>query len=121
MERGGKIRFTQTFDVASKWIDEFGRPVRASVNGQRFAVASNALHLRDVKDESFAIHVSTGDIPAEFPLDVQVYDLLAAQWIYTLQINAEHLHQIWGLALSPNGNNLAIDSGGVIHVFALPR
>src|SRR5882724_9059208 len=45
MERGGKIRFTQTFDVASKWIDEFGRPVRASVNGQRFAVASNALHL----------------------------------------------------------------------------
>jgi WD40 repeat protein len=120
MERGGKVRFAQTFDVANKWIDEFGRPVRSSANGQRFAVASNALHLRGVKDESFAIHVSTGDIPAEFPLDVQIYDLSAAQWIYTLQINADHLRQIWGLALSPNGNNLAIDSGGTIQVFSVP-
>jgi hypothetical protein len=120
MERGGKIRFIQTFDVATKWLDEFGRPVRASANGQRFAVASNALHLRGVKDESFAIHVSTGDIPAEFPLDVQVYDLPAAQWIYTLQINADHLKQIWGLALSPDGEKLAIDSGGTIQFFSLP-
>ena len=121
MERGGKVRFTQTFDVANKWIDEFGRPVRSSANGQRFAVASNALHLRGVKDESFAIHVSTGDIPAEFPLDVQVYDLTAAQWIYTLQINADHLPRIWGLALSPDGNRLAIDSGGAIQIYSLPQ
>ena len=68
-----------------------------------------------------AVHMSTGDIPAEFPSDVQVYDLTAAQWIYTLEIKAERLHQIWGLALSPNGNNLAIDSGGTIQVFALPK
>jgi hypothetical protein len=68
-----------------------------------------------------AVHMSTGDIPAEFPLDVQVYDVAAAQWVYTLEIKSEHLHQIWGLALSPNGNNLAVDSGGVIQIFALPK
>jgi hypothetical protein len=67
-----------------------------------------------------AVHMSTGDIPAEFPLDVQVFDLSAAQWIYTLQIESDHLHKIWGLALSPSGNQLAIDSGGTIQVFALP-
>ena len=120
MDRAGKIKLTQKFDVASNWIDEFGRPVRSSANGQRFAVASNALKLPATKDASFAIHVSTGDIPAEFPYDVKVYDLQAAQWIYTLQINADHLRQIWGLALSPSGEKLAIDSRGTIQVFALP-
>jgi hypothetical protein len=120
MDRAGKIKFTQKFDVATKWIDEFGRPIRPSANGQRFAVASNALKLPAAKDASFAIHVSTGDIPAEFPLDVQIYDLPAAKWIYTLRINADHLRQIWGLALSPSGEKLAIDSGGAIQLFAVP-
>ncbi len=120
MDRAGKIKFTQKFDVATKWLDEFGRPIRPSANGQRFAVASNALKVPATKDASFAIHVSTGDIPAEFPLDVQIYDLPAAKWIYTLEINPERLHQIWGLALSPSGEKLAIDSGGTIHVFVLP-
>jgi hypothetical protein len=120
MDRAGKIRFTQKFDVATKWIDEFGRPIRPSANGQRFAVASNALKLPAAKDASFAIHVSTGDIPAEFPLDVQIYDLPAAKWIYTLEINPQHLHQIWGLALSPDAEKLAIDSGGTIQIFVLP-
>jgi hypothetical protein len=120
MDRAGKIKLTQKFDVANKWIDEFGRPIRPSANGQRFAVASNALKLPATKDASFAIHVSTGDIPAEFPKEVEIYDLRAAQWIYTLQINTVHLSQIWGLALSPCGEKLAIDSGGTIQVFSLP-
>jgi hypothetical protein len=55
------------------------------------------------------------------PLDIEVFDLSAAQWIYTLRINPDQLHQIWGLALSPNGNQLALDSGGAIQVFALPH
>ena len=67
-----------------------------------------------------AVHISTGDIPAEMPLDVEVCDLAASQWIYTLQINSEHLRKVWGLALSPNGNKLAIDSGGTIQIFPLP-
>jgi hypothetical protein len=49
-----------------------------------------------------------------------VYDLSAAQWIYTLRINPEHLHQVWGLALSPNAQKLAIDSGGTIQICTLP-
>jgi hypothetical protein len=121
IDRAGRIMFTQNFDVATKWIDEFGRPVHAAANGKRFAVASNALKAPTSKDGTFAIHVSTGDIPAEFPLDVQIYDLSAAKWIYTLQINSKRLHQIWGLALSPNGNSLAIDSGGTVQVFTLPK
>jgi hypothetical protein len=54
------------------------------------------------------------------PLYIEVYDLSVAQWIYTLRIDAERLRRVWGLALSPNGNNLAIDSGDAIQVFALP-
>jgi hypothetical protein len=154
VDRAGKVSFTQDLYSKEKWLDEFGRPVRSSANGRRFAVAFNLSPFarpdftsgengsRTVVDptssadeqraayanaqsraahaSAVAIHMSTGDIPAEMPLDVEVYDLAAAQWIYTLQINSEHLHQIWGLALSPNGNQLAIDSGGVIQIFALP-
>jgi len=154
VDRAGKVRFTQTFSFEDKWIDEFGRPVRSSANGQRFAIAANAAlapapattgatsgdghffgldattaltELRVANAEArrrarltFAVHMTTGDLPAEFPLDIEVYDLPAARWIYTLQINAEHMRQIWGLALSPSGEKLAIDSGGVIQTFALP-
>ncbi len=151
LDRAGKVRFTQEFSATVEWIDELGRPVRPSANGLRVAIASNKSHLqsehfvppsassgvppqtveeqqraanlavRSGANNATAVHMSTGDIPAEFPSDVQIYDLTASQWIYTLEIKAERLHQIWGLALSPNGNNLAIDSGGTIQLFALPK
>jgi hypothetical protein len=54
------------------------------------------------------------------PLDIEVFDLSAAQWIYTLRINPQNLHQIWGLALSPSAKKLAIDSGGAIQIYSLP-
>ena len=154
VDRTGKVSFAQDFFAKEKWIDELGRPVRASANGQRFAIATNLSPFArsDFQTganrgpvgadptasgeeqragfanaqalaafaKSVAIHMSTGDIPGEMPLDVEVYDLSAGQWIYTLQINADRLHQIWGLALSPNAEKLAIDSGGTIQVFALP-
>jgi hypothetical protein len=153
VDRAGNVRFTQDFSPTVEWIDELGRPVRPSANGQRVAIASNksdfpasspfvggnvnidranpnasadeqraeAAKAHNRASKTTAVHMSTGDIPAESPSDVQIYDLAAAQWIYSLEIKAEHLHQIWGLALSPNGNNLAIDSGGTIQVFALPK
>lgn len=154
VDRAGKVRFTQDFSPTVEWIDELGRPVRPSANGQRVALVSNksggssegpshvgfetngshvdqnssgadqraaALAARSRAGRATAIHMSTGDIPAEFPLAIQVLDVTASQWIYTLEIKAEHLHQVWGLALSPNGNNLAIDSGGTIQIFTLPK
>jgi hypothetical protein len=115
----GKVTFTQNFIPRERWIDELGRPVRASANGQRFAIVTNrSPFARNAR--SGAIHISTGDIPAEMPLDIEVFDLSAAQWIYTLRINDENLHQIWGLALSPNAKKLAIDSGGTIQIYTLP-
>lgn len=64
--------------------------------------------------------MSTGDMPAAFPDHIDAYDLTTGQWFYTLQIKGSRLKQIWGLALSPNGEKLAVDSGGVIQVYALP-
>jgi hypothetical protein len=154
VDRTGKVRFAQDYNSRDKWIDEFGRPLRASLNGQRFAVASNRSPIghQDSKPRinengngidvtltgydatvvssnsqsrfayisPLAIHMMTGDLPAEFPFDVEIYDVPSAQWIYTLQINSDHLHQIWGLTLSPSAEKLAIDSGGTIQVFSLP-
>jgi hypothetical protein len=120
VDRTGKVGFTQHFYLEYKWIDEFGRPVRASADGQRFAIASNMPPDLVNKQHVLGLHMSTGDIPAEFPLDIEVYDLPAAQWIYTLQINADHFQKLWGFALSPSGQKLALDSGGVIYAFALP-
>ena len=122
VDRAGKVRFTAYLSPEVKWIDEFGRPVRASANGHRFAVATNITreHSRNSFGFSVAMHMSTLDLPAELPYDVEVYDLNAERAIYTMQINVNHLGKIWGLALSPNSNNLAIDSGGAIQVFVLP-
>jgi hypothetical protein len=119
VDRAGKVTFSQDFNPREKWIDELGRPVRASANGQRFAIVTNRSPFTR-RSTATAIHISTGDIPAEMPLDIEVFDLSASQWIYTLQISAEHLHKVWGLALSPNGKNLAVDSGGAIQIFPLP-
>jgi hypothetical protein len=119
VDGAGKITFSQNFIPRERWIDELGRPLRPSANGQRFAVVTNRSPFAR-NTQATAIHMSTGDIPAEMPLDIEVYDLSAAQWIYTLRINPEHLHQVWGLALSPNAQKLAIDSGGTIQIYMLP-
>ena len=120
VDRAGKLSFVWDFVPQERWIDELGRPLRSSANGQRFAIVTNRSPFTR-RGPPTAIHISTGDIPAEMPLDIEVCDLAAAQWIYTLRVNPERLQKIWGLALSPSGNNLAIDSGGTIQIFALPK
>jgi hypothetical protein len=107
-----------------EWIDVVGRPVRTSANGQRFAVAIN-LPPTDLKGKKAAIHAFLGDVPAAFPSHVDVFDLPLGQWIYTLKNktsgpSAQRLQQIWGLALSPSGDKLVIDSGGVVQAYVLP-
>jgi hypothetical protein len=118
--------------MAGEWISTLGRPVRTSANGERFAVAMNAPQTAGTADALFA-----EALPAVDPSHVDVYDLpsglqkliptrqcyLDAQcdwWIYKLT-NVKHQFQhIWGFGLSPNGEKLVIDSGGVIQVYSLP-
>jgi hypothetical protein len=107
-----------------EWIDIVGRPVRTSSNGERFAVAIN-WPPPGVKGKKSAIHAFLGDVPAAYPSHVDVFDLPLGQWIYILNnrknVPSSHqFQQIWGLALSPSGDKLAIDSGGVIQAYALP-
>jgi hypothetical protein len=121
--------------VEGEWIASLGRPVRSSANGQRFAVAMNAAQSPDNRSTSYALFPEA--LPAIDPTHVDVYDLpsgldkltptrqcyLDAQcdwWIYKLT-NVKHQFQhIWGFGLSPNGEKLVIDSGGVIQMYALP-
>lgn len=114
----GDLKFALELNPRDVWIDEFGRPVRPSANGRRFAVAYNASLLRIGKLTS--IQMSTGDMPAAFPGRIDAYDLATGQWIYSVLFKGTQLQQIWGLALSPSGEKLAVDSGGVIQVYALP-
>jgi hypothetical protein len=116
--RTGNLKYLDTLNPKEIWIDELGRPVRSSANGQRFAVAFNTSLFR--VDAPTAIRMSTGDMPAAFPDHIDTYDLTTEQWIYTLQIKGTRIQQIWGLALSPSGEKLAIDSGGAIQAYALP-
>jgi hypothetical protein len=106
-----------------EWIDIVGRPVHTSANGQRFAVAINSPPT-DLKGKKDAIHAFLGDVPAAFPSHVDVFDLSLGRWIYSLNNKRKapssgQFQQIWGLALSPSGNKLVIDSGGVVQAYAL--
>jgi hypothetical protein len=121
--------------ATGEWIATLGRPVRTSANGERFAVAMNAAQSPVNRSTAYALFPEA--LPAIDPTHVDVYDLpsglekliptrqcyLDAQcdwWIYKLT-NVKHQFQhIWGFGLSPNGEKLVIDSGGVIHMYALP-
>ena len=120
------------------WIAGLGRPVHSSANGQRFAVAVNAPRKTERPETADALVPQR--LPAIDPSYIDVFDLPSGQrqhtpspdpqcdtidapcdwWIYRLT-NAKHQFQhIWGYGLSPNGEKLVIDSGGVIQVYALP-
>jgi hypothetical protein len=99
-------------------IDPYGRPVRPSAGGQKFAVVFNTSPKdRGVEVERFTI---PGEIPDKFPNQVAVYDLSQNAWIYQLKNKKSDFKQIWSAALSPAGNKLAIDSGGVIQIYTIP-
>jgi hypothetical protein len=99
-------------------IDPYGRPVRPSASGQRFAVIFNTSPKdRGVEVERFTI---PGEIPGKFPNQVAVYDVPENTWIYQLKNKKSEFKQIWSAGLSPTGNKLAIDSGGVIQIYTIP-
>jgi hypothetical protein len=109
-----RLPWFQEFGV----IDPYGRPVRPSASGQRFAVIFNTSPKdRGVEVERFSI---PGEIPGKFPNQVAVYDIPQNAWTYQLKNKKSEFKQIWSAALSPNGTKLAVDSGGTIQIYAVP-
>jgi len=103
----------------SPWIDPNGRPLRPSADGQRFALALTE-SLFQVFGTPGNLYASGSELPAEYPDRIQVFDVRMNNWIYTLHNKGKQFPKIWGLALSPSGGQLAVDSGGVIQTYALP-
>lgn len=120
IDPGSKVAFANRLPWFQEFgvIDPYGRPVRPSASGQRFAVIFNT----SPKDRGAAVERFTipGEIPGKFPNQVAVYDISQNAWTYQLKNKKSDFKQIWSAALSPSGNKLAIDSGGVIQVYALP-
>jgi len=141
-----KLEFQRAFGKASRsgskpsseldWISTVGRPIRPSANGQRFAVALNApVH---PENQGTLERLFPEFLPAPIPDYVDVFDMLANQqsppvdldcikpegpcdwWIYRLSNTSKQFKEIWGLGLSPNGQELVIDSGGVIQAYKVP-
>jgi hypothetical protein len=115
----GVEKFSEKFELNGSWIDTGAKAVRSSANGDKFAVAFNESVLSNSVSTRFG--GSQGDMPATFADRVQVYDLETERQVYDLKIIKKRVKEIWGLALSPSGEKLAIDSGGVIQLYALPR
>ena len=133
LDLAGALKFEKDFAPRGgphpDMIDNMGRPVRASANGRRFALALNdPINEGVVRPGRTTIIPEPGDPPAAFPDRVEVYDLSNSRWIYVLEnepasvnwLSGKQFPQIWGLGLSPSGEKLTIDSGGVIQTYALP-
>jgi hypothetical protein len=119
LDLAGQMIFMQKFDLDDAWIDPTGKPVHQSADGQRFAVAFNESH-RKLWPAGGTVVLSASELPAEFPERIQIFDVKTNDWIYMLDNKKKQFPQIWGLALSPSGSQLAIDSGGVVQTYALP-
>lgn len=113
------VIFKQSPYSDNLWIDPNGRPVHPSADGQRFALALNesAFH---VFGGSGTLYASASELPAEYPDRIQVFDVEMNNWIYVLHNKNRQFSKVWGLALSPSGDRLTLDSGGVIQTYALP-
>lgn len=63
------------------------------------------------------------DIGAHYTLErIMVFDVNAAQWVYTISTKSQGIKDLAGLALSPDGSLLAlISSDGKLRLYRLPR
>jgi hypothetical protein len=115
----GNLEFHESFKPDELWIDTSARPVRPSANGHRFAVAINVSPFSAQIGAASLVN-PLGDPPAALAARVSIYDLEKQQLMYNLQYQKNQFQPIWGLGLSPSGEKLVIDSGGVIQTYSLP-
>ncbi|HEV2177250.1 MAG TPA: hypothetical protein VGW33_08625 [Terriglobia bacterium] len=52
---------------------------------------------------------------------IMVYDIPTREWIYTLAAKRQKIGSISGLALSPDGSQMAILTDGVVETYRLPE
>jgi hypothetical protein len=105
--------FGRIFGMDKTWIDLSGGMVRSSPNGQRFAVVfNNPPENLDTLGQMFHLALT--------PDHIDVYDLPAGGYVFTLKNKKKQFQKISGLALSPGGEKLCVDSGGVLQMYALP-
>jgi len=105
--------FEKVFTSDHTWVDIGGGMIRPSSNGQRFAA---------VFDEPPGnINPSAGRFSLILTPDhIDVYDVPEGGYVFTLKNKKKQFKEIYGLALAPSGEKLAVDSGGVIQMYALP-
>jgi hypothetical protein len=119
------VEFTERFGLSAEYIIPMSRPVRGSPDGNRFVIAINKFEHGIRTSDRVAASVfqqGSGRTPlAVEPDRVSVFDVPGGQWIYTLKNQKEGgWKEILGLALSPNGMRLAVDSEGMVQVYSLP-
>ena len=103
----GEVLLDQTFPRR-----QLVRRTASSSDGRRLAVAL------DLEKGGSAVL----DIAPHYSLSrVIVYDLSAREWVYSLDGKSQGIKSISGLALSPNGSQLAlINQDGILEVYRLP-
>jgi len=104
--------FQEVLTSGYAWVDILGGVIRPSPNGHRFVVAF---------DEPPGTFGSSEPVSLVLAADhVDVYDVVAKGFVYTLKNKKNQFKNISGLAFSPTGQKLTLDSGGVIQMYALP-
>jgi hypothetical protein len=97
-----------TESFRDEWL---GHPIFPSVDGKRFAVA-----LLAYKGGSEILDID----PHVVLKRIVVYDVQNRQAVYTFDAKIQKIKDVAGVALSPDGSQLAILSDGVLEVFRLP-
>ena len=122
----GTVLLRKHYDAVDGWLYFPFSPIRGSASGRRFALILNHTPTdtpmrRSVLAGRTTYSYDVDPVPGPFPDRIEVYDLASHAWIYTVRNKAGILKKILGLALSPGGEHMAMDSGGVIRCYGLPR
>lgn len=128
MGADGQLQLRQKYNFLDAWIAPLSGPIHSSRNGTRFAVVLNhfpitkagALNGVTILSGTIRFAVDLPHIPGPLPARVDIYDPASQTWIASFVNKNNKLNEIFGFALSPSGGNMAVDSGGTIHIYSLP-
>jgi hypothetical protein len=128
MTVAGAVKFTEKYDVSKNWYEPGRQPVRPAAAGERFGVSFNKTVLAySGYNPTYGAYnpsnttVAEGSTVSASILDrVDIFDLKENRWVFSLKNKKNQFGQIWGFALSPAGDRIAIDSGGTILMYSVP-
>lgn len=130
MDTHGNVKSRRDFDFEEPYLFVPSRPIRVSADGKRFALAFTGRVEAVVPDGRqgyqaantllSVLQASSQSPIAVRPAYVEVFDVASNEWFYTLKNRKSEWKEIDGLALSPDGTKMAVDSRGMLQVYALP-